>query len=111
MAKFLQSQSPRIISAFGMAQGVVTSTTRANLQVALALYHHVQSQFHMDITEVDTIRLRRGVSSYPKMNASPQSCVIFWNSENSENMQVLDLNCSRINMKERTEGFKTASIC
>ena len=74
---FLQSQSPGHIAVFGVAQGVVTSTTRNNIQVALALHRLIQSQFHMDITEVNTIRLGRGVSSYPKMNTSPRSCVIF----------------------------------
>ncbi len=39
--QFLESQSPGHISVFGVAQGVVTSTTRKHVQVALALHHLV----------------------------------------------------------------------
>ncbi len=60
----------------------------------------------MDVTEVSTIRLGRGVSIYPKMNTSSRSCVVFWNAEDPDDIHVNDVDDSKVNMKELTPNWK-----
>ena len=111
LLNFILEMQPGKIESFGMvntSKGYeVTKATKQHPEVAIALHHVVQIHFGVDVSEIELIRLGRGVITCPLVMNSHRSCTIWWIMVDPENtVQIFDSDSSKTAMKSVTDDWQ-----